>query len=91
MEIALALTDDQIELLQAFIEDTDRGVVDAYDLIPEEYRQYFKGPQKHGEEFKLAVDESKFSGIEWIGINKRSKHHRYALHGASSGDEILLR
>lgn len=91
MERTVALTDDQIELLQEFIDHKSKGVYDSYELIPEDYQNYFKGPQAHGGEFKLAYDDGKFSNIEWVGMHKNSKHQRYALHGASAEDEPLLR
>lgn len=75
------LTDDQIKLLQAFIEDTKRGEYDAMDLIPEAYRQYFSPPQVHGGQFSLAVEQGKLKGVEPRGMDLNSKHMRYAVHG----------
>lgn len=78
----MALNEDQISLLQAFIDDKPRGVYDAMDLIPEGHREYFSSPTVHGSEFAEAVGQNKFTSVEPRGMNRNSKHLRYALHGA---------
>ncbi|MBU0825966.1 MAG: hypothetical protein KKA44_01195 [Alphaproteobacteria bacterium] len=78
----MLLNDDQIALLQEFIDHADAGVYDAWDIIPKEYHEYFSGPIKHGEAFKKAVDDGRFKSVVWLGMNKSSKHFRYSLHGA---------
>lgn len=88
----MLLTDDQITLLQAFIDDQPAGIYDAWDFIPEEYRKYFASPTVHGEAFKKAVDGNLFRSVVWVGVGKNSKHQRYSLHGATvPDDEKLLR
>lgn len=88
----MLLNDDQIALLQEFIDDTDAGIYDAWDFVPEEYHEYFFGPIKHGEAFKKAVDEKRFKSVVWVGMNKNTKHQRYSLHGAPvPEDEKILR
>ena len=76
----MQLCDDQLELLQEFINDTPPGVYDAWDLIPDEYAQYFASRTKHGEYFKKAIGEGKLAGIKLIGLDLSSKHLRYSLH-----------
>lgn len=88
----MPLTDDQVALLQAFIDDKPAGIYDAWDLIPDEYRKYFASPTAHGEAFKRAVDGNLFKSVAWVGVGKNSKHQRYSLHGAAvPDDEKLLR
>ena len=72
------LTDDQVELLQEFIDNTENGVLDAMDLIPEGYRQYFKTPTTHGKQFKRAVQDRRFKNITLIDISIEN-HQRYLI------------
>ena len=77
----MALNDDQVSLLQAFIDHTAPGIYDAMDLIPEAYREYFSSPTVHGAEFAEAVRETRFKSVKPRGMDLNSKHLRYELHG----------
>lgn len=79
--MAASLGDDQVELLQAFIDNAPPGEYEAVPLIPDEYKEYFSGPTKHGEQFKAAVTQGRFTGIELGRFDMGSKHYWYILHG----------
>ena len=75
----MALTDDQVALLQAFIDDAQEGTYDAMDLIPEDQLEYFSAPQVHGSKFAEAVNQKRLKGVELIGMHPGSKHLRYRV------------
>jgi hypothetical protein len=77
----MALSDEQVQLLQAFIDDKRPGTYDAMDLIPEDFLEYFAAPTVHGAQFADAVRRNKFNGVVSLGMDMGSKHMRYALHG----------
>ena len=77
----MTLSDEQVDLLQAFIDDKQPGAYDAMDLIPEDFLEYFAPPTVHGAQFADAVARRRFKGVESLGMDLGSKHLRYALHG----------
>lgn len=81
--MALELTDDQISLLQEFINDTPSGNIEAMTLVPAEYREFFSPPTKHGELFKAAVNKGRLKGITLGHFDMGSKHWWYVLHGGN--------
>lgn len=77
----MPLSDDQIELLQAYIDDLPGGIYDAMDVIPADHRKYFSPPREHGKKFKKAVEQGKLTGIHIGKMDMGSKHWRYVVHG----------
>jgi hypothetical protein len=73
------LNDDQIKLLQEFVNDSPGGVYDAMDLIPQDYRQYFSQPREHGKQFKRAVTRHRINGIHLGELDLNSKHWTYLV------------
>lgn len=73
------LNDEQISLLQAFIDNAALGEQEAMSLIPEEYREYFSTPTLHGQYFKAAVEQGRFKGIRLGRFDMGSKHYWYDL------------
>ena len=73
------LTDDQLALLQEFINTAGSGQYDAMDLIPAEYREYFSVPQVHRQQFYAAVKAGHLKHISFLTMDRHSKHLRYRV------------
>lgn len=78
----MGLTDVQIEMLQAFIDECMPGVYDAMEIIPPDYKGYFESPTRHGPQFKKAVLAKKFENIEHRPpVPGGNNHQRYLIRG----------
>ena len=78
---AKPLKPEQIDLLQAFIDEAKCDEYEAMDIIPEEYLEYFAEPKTHGKQFKHAVEGDKLRSIKLGRFDMGDKHWRYNLHG----------
>lgn len=76
---AASLSGDQLQLLQAFIDDLAPGVYDAMDIVAEGYVTYFSPAKVHGAQFYAAVKAGHLKRVSYIEMDRGTKHLRYQI------------